>query len=156
MNTFSQTNTTDTVLHSPKKAAIYSAILPSSGQFYNKKYWKMPIVIVGMGTPIYFAIDNQKEFNRYKNAYKLRLEGKEDEFFGKYNEQALINEMDRWRSYRDYCIIGAALVYILQIVDANVDAHLFDFDIDDNLTLKMMPYQFNTNTVLTFGLTFRF
>ncbi|MDL2262362.1 DUF5683 domain-containing protein [Bacteroidales bacterium OttesenSCG-928-I21] len=139
---------TDTLIdtskaHSPKKAAIYSAVLPSLGQIYNKKYWKLPIVYVGIGAFTYFAIDNQKEFNKYKKAYILRDEGKQDEFAGILNEQALLNEMDRWRKYRDLCIAGVAIIYALQIIDANVDAHLLNFDVGDNLSLKIIPTQFN-------------
>lgn len=134
-----------TNIHSPKKATIYSAVLPGLGQAYNKKYWKIPIVYAGIGTLSYFIVDNQKEFNRFKNAYKIRMDNGQDEFYEILNEQGLINEMDRWRRYRDFCIIGTALVYILQIVDANVDAHLYDFDVGDNLTLRVFPKQFDNN-----------
>ncbi|MDR2009502.1 MAG: DUF5683 domain-containing protein [Bacteroidales bacterium] len=159
----SQTDTTafsTLKVHSPKRAAIYSTVVPGLGQIYNKKYWKLPIVYVGIGGFTYFAIDNQKEFNRYKNAYILREDGKDDEFMGILNEQALLNEMDRWRKYRDLCIAGAVLIYALQIIDANIDAHLMDFDIGDNLSVKLMPSQFNTrfsrSTVMGFGCIINF
>ena len=160
LKSYSQSNT-DTVFHSPKRATIYSTILPGFGQYYNQKYWKIPVVYIGIGTLTYFIIDNHKEFNRFKTAYQLRINGGEDEFLGLYNEQALLNEMNRWRTFRDYCIVGTALIYILQIIDANVDAHLFDFDVGDNLTIKLMPNQINNNpfsmpTVLSLGCTIKF
>jgi len=141
---FSQSAENDnTAIHSPRKATIFSAVLPGLGQAYNKKYWKIPIVYVGIGAFTYLAYDNQVEFNRYKNAYLIRQDGGTDEFYGTYNNQALINSMDLYRKQRDLCIIGAALFYAIQIVDANVDANLFDFDISDDLSMRLTPATFN-------------
>lgn len=136
--------------HSPKKASIYSAVVPGLGQFYNKKYWKIPIAYAGIGSFTYLAIKNQKEFNRFKTALLLRNDGEIDEFIDAngneiYNETALINNMDKFRKNRDLCIIGVAVFYAIQIVDANVDANLFDFDIGDDLSLKILP-QTNYNS----------
>ncbi|HEX2616732.1 MAG TPA: DUF5683 domain-containing protein, partial [Flavobacteriales bacterium] len=55
--------------HRPARATIYSAILPGAGQVYNRKYWKVPIVLGGLGLCYYFIHDNQQQFDRYKNAY---------------------------------------------------------------------------------------
>ncbi|MDD4149159.1 MAG: DUF5683 domain-containing protein [Bacteroidales bacterium] len=150
--------------HSPRKATIYSAILPGLGQFYNKKYWKIPIVYAGMGTFSYIAIQNQQEFNRYKTALLQRLDGQEDEFTINgsqiYNDQAILNYMDNYRKNRDLCIIATALFYAIQIVDANVDANLFDFDITDDLSLRILPQPINnyfTRTpMLGIGCTLKF
>lgn len=147
-------------LHSPKKAMLYSTIIPGMGQAYNKKYWKIPVIYAGIGGATYFIIDNQKQFNRFKKAYLLRSQNEPDEFQNILSEQALLNEMDRWRGYRDLCIIGATLLYILQIVDANVDAHFYEFDVGDNLSLKIVPKQldnkFSHTPVLGLGCTIRF
>jgi hypothetical protein len=124
---------------SPRKASLYSAVLPGAGQVYNQKYWKAPIVWIGMGTFTYFALDNQQEFLRFKNAYLLRQDGGIDEFFDVLTPEGLVNEMDRWRRYRDLNIIGGALFYVLQIIDANVDASLSDFDVSDDLSIRLMP-----------------
>lgn len=134
-------NATDTVEfeHSPRKASIYSTVLPGLGQAYNEKYWKIPIIYAGIGVSTYLAIDNNNEFNRFRDAYIQRADGEQDEFAGILNEQALINEMDRWRKMRDYSIIGIAVIYILQIVDANVDANLYNFDVSDDLSLRFEP-----------------
>ncbi len=125
--------------HSPRRATLYSTILPGLGQVYNRKYWKIPIVYAGLGVCTYLTIDNNTEFNRFKNAYIQRSEGQQDEFYGILNEQALLNEMDRWRKLRDYSIIGIAAFYIIQIIDANVDAHLYYFDVGDDLSFKVTP-----------------
>lgn len=122
---------------SPRKASIYSAVIPGAGQIYNGKYWKAPIVWVGMGTFTYMAIDNQSKFIRFKDAYLLRQDGGIDEFYDILTPEALINEMDRYRRFRDLNIIGATLFYVIQIVDANVDASLSDFDVSDDISLRV-------------------
>jgi hypothetical protein len=149
---FAQTSENQSVVvHSPKKASIYSAVLPGLGQAYNRKYWKIPIIYVGLGAFTYFAIDNQKEFNRYKNAYMIREAGGIDEFsssvnlLNSYSDVGLIEQMDKWRKFRDLNFVGIAIFYTLQIVDANVDANLFDFDVSDELSMKLFPKTINTN-----------
>jgi hypothetical protein len=125
------------MVKSPRKASIYSAVLPGAGQIYNGKYWKAPIVWVGMGTFAYMAIDNQSKFMRFKDAYLLRQDGGTDEFYDILTPEALINEMDRYRRFRDLNIIGATLFYVVQIIDANVDASLSDFDVSDDISLRI-------------------
>jgi len=129
--------------HSPKKATLL-ALIPGAGQAYNRKYWKMPIVYASMGTCIYFAISNQKQFKRFKTAYMQRDAGENDEFYGILSKEAIMNNMDRNRTIRDYMFAGTLLLYALQIVDANVDAHLFYFDVGDNLSAHFYPQTFNT------------
>ena len=73
---------------------------------------------------------------RFRNAYLLRQDGGVDEFYDILSKEGLVNEMDRYRRYRDLNIIGAALFYVLQIIDANVDASLSDFDVSDDLSLR--------------------
>lgn len=130
---------------SPQRAALYSTFLPGLGQAYNNKYWKIPVIYAGLGTFTYMTIDFNNEFNRFKTAYILRSEGEDDEFAGILNEQALLNEMDRWRKNRDYSIIGIIAFYVLQIIDANVDAHMFDFDVSDDLSMRIFPAPPNNN-----------
>ena len=127
----------DKKVKSPRKASLYSAVLPGAGQIYNGKYWKAPIVWAGMGTFAYMAIDNQSKFMRFKSAYLFRQEGEVDEFYDILTPEALINEMDRYRRFRDLNIIGATLFYVIQIIDANVDAALSDFDVSDDLSLRI-------------------
>lgn len=146
-------------IHSPKTATLL-AIAPGAGQAYNHKYWKMPIVYATMGTCIYFSIRNQKQFSRFKNAYKQRDNGEVDEFSGVLSKEALMNNIDRNRTIRDYFIAGTVLLYALQIIDANVDAHLFYFDVGDDLSARFYPQTFNAiysrTPVFGFGCTVNF
>ncbi len=128
--------------HSPKKAALYSALLPGLGQAYNKKYWKIPIVYAIGGVMGYFIIDNNKQYNRYKSAYLTRLDGDEttvDAFAGTYTDEDLRLLKNYYRRNRDLSYIVAGMVYVLNIVDASVDAHLFNFNVSDDLSLKISP-----------------
>lgn len=132
----------------PAKAAFLSAILPGLGQAYNKKYWKIPVVYVALGTGLYFYIDNTNEYNRYRDAYKRRLAGfDDDEFWGtdsngnayasaQISNEALIRAQNTLRRNRELSLLITTGLYILNIIDANVDAHLLQYNVDDNLALK--------------------
>jgi hypothetical protein len=137
----------------PAKAAFYSAILPGLGQAYNKKYWKIPIVIAAIGTGVYFYTSNNKEYNRYRDAYKSRLAGfKNDEFYLDVNgnqlqeprvtTDGLKRGQEFYRKNKDLSLLITVGIYALNIIDANVDAHLMQYNIDENLTLTP-HYQLN-------------
>ena len=125
---------------SPSKAAFYSAIFPGMGQIYNKKYWKAPIVWGAMGTSIYYYLDNNKEYKRYRTAYKLRKNGFTDEFTVNGQEIISIETLERaqtqLRENRDMSLLTTVILYVLQIVEASVNAHLLQFNTDDNLSFK--------------------
>lgn len=128
--------------HSPKKAVLYSAILPGLGQAYNKKYWKIPVVYAVGGLMGYFIIDNNRQYKLYKNAYALRLDGDDlttDEFADTYSDEDIRLLKNYYRRNRDLSYIVAGMVYVLNIVDASVDAHLFYFNVSDDLSLKILP-----------------
>ena len=123
----------------PSKAAFYSAIFPGMGQIYNKKYWKAPIVWGALGTSIYFYLDNNKEYKRYRRAYKLRKVGLEDEFTASgiiISEETLERAQEQLRENRDMSLLTTVILYVLQIVEASVNAHLLQFNTDDNLSFK--------------------
>ncbi|MDN6279853.1 MAG: DUF5683 domain-containing protein [Psychroflexus sp.] len=121
----------------PAKAAFYSAILPGLGQIYNGSYWKVPIVYGGIGTSAYFYVQNDKEYNRYRDAYKRRLAGfDDDEFSGLLTKENLIDAQKQFRKNREYSLLVMIGFYILNIVDANVDAHLNQFSITRDLSLQ--------------------
>ncbi|SKB35844.1 hypothetical protein SAMN05660776_0688 [Salegentibacter holothuriorum] len=120
----------------PAKAAFYSAILPGLGQAYNGRYWKIPLVYAGIGTGVYFYINNDKEWNRYRDAYKDRLAGKEDEFGDRISTDALIRAQEFYRRNKEISILVIAGFYVLNIIDANVDAHLQQFNVSEDLSLK--------------------
>ncbi len=122
----------------PTKAGLYSAILPGLGQYYNKKYWKIPIVWGGIGTGVGVTLWNQKQYNRYRDAFVAELNGQEHEFSNipGVTKEVLGRTQDRVKRQRDYAIAVTSLVYILGIVDAVVDAHLYEGRKDPDLALK--------------------
>lgn len=144
--------------HSPLKATLLSAALPSAGQFYNKKYWKMPIVYAGLGTCIYFIQDNSKKYQYYKDAYILENDGDPNtNASAEFDRTDLNRAQDYYRTMLDISYMSLIGVYVLQIVDANVDAHLFHFDVSPDLSLNIRPNVIMTNQPihgLTIGLHF--
>ena len=119
----------------PSKAAFYSAVVPGLGQAYNKKYWKIPIVYAGIGAGIYFYNQNTKDYNRFRDAYKRRLAGFEDDEFQGISTERLIDAQRNASKNRDVSIIVSIAFYLLNIIDANVDAHLRQYNISDDLSL---------------------
>ena len=144
---------------SPAKAAFYSAILPGLGQAYNKKYWKIPLVYAALGTGIYFYVDNNKQYNRYRDAYKSRLAGFEtDEFFGRVTDDGLRRAQKLFRRNKEISLLVTIGLYALNIIDANVDAHLLQYNVDENLTLaphyKINEMDASSNLGLTLNFKF--
>ncbi len=129
--------------HSPNKAAIFSAVLPGLGQAYNKKYWKIPIVYAGFGVFFYFAISNRSEYIKYKEAYTYVASGDsssiDNDYVLEYDEQQLLDGKNYHRRNMELSYILGGLWYILNIVDASVDAHFFDYDVSDDLTIRLEP-----------------
>tara|TARA_B100000003_G_scaffold156650_1_gene142059 strand:+ start:220 stop:765 length:546 start_codon:yes stop_codon:yes gene_type:complete len=125
----------------PSKATFYSAVLPGLGQAYNKKYWKIPVVYGALATGIYFYNQNDQDYNRYRNAYKRRLAGfTDDEFYGNgqypaISNDGLIRAQKTLKRNKELSILVTVGLYILNIIDANVDAHLLQYNLDENLTL---------------------
>ncbi|WP_299123441.1 DUF5683 domain-containing protein [uncultured Winogradskyella sp.] len=127
----------------PSKAAFLSAILPGLGQAYNKKYWKIPLAVGGVGAGIYFYVRNDKQFDRYRGAYKRRLAGfKDDEFYNIVSDDGLIRAQEQFRRNKEVSLLVTIGIYALNIIDANVDAHLLQFNVDENLSLSP-HYQYN-------------
>ena len=131
---------------SAHKASLFSAVIPGSGQVYNKKYWKVPIIYASLATSIYFIQNNQKKLNKYQDAYILRSNGGIDEYTDIYSNSQLLTIVDYYERNRDVSYIITAAIYLLNIVDASVDAHLFDFDISEDLSLKASPQIIDTPT----------
>ncbi len=139
---------------SVKKATTLAMICPGAGQIYNKSYWKLPFVVGGFATMIYVIDWNSRGYTRFKKAYALRYDYDQnyednpddfpdgvslDEFGGRYSASYLKSIRNSYRRNRDLCIIMTAGLYILQIIDAHVDAHLKDYDISDDLTMNIEP-----------------
>ena len=165
----------NTIGHSPKKASIYSTILPGLGQAYNKKYWKIPIIYIGFGTLGYFIGWNNNFYKTYKQAYVDLTDGDDntnsylDLDASKYYDlnnptdynnfkTGLSKQQEYYRRNRDLLIISTIGFYGLNIIDASVDAHFFDFDISDDLSFNWQPAANLHDSQLLYGFncTFNF
>jgi hypothetical protein len=125
----------------PAKAAFYSAIFPGMGQIYNRKYWKAPIVWGALAAPTYYYLSNNREYKRFRTAYKLRKTGFQDEFTDDLGQvtvslETLETAQKQLRENRDLSLMWGVILYVLQIVEASVNAHLLQFNTDDNLSFR--------------------
>jgi hypothetical protein len=128
--------------YDPRKAILFAAILPGLGQIYNKKYWKLPLVyggLIGFGYGVHFY---QRGYTELKSGlFELLETGAPTVSVLGYDltEDQLRRFTDRYRRERDFFIILSAGMYLLQMVDAHVDAHLKEFDLNPNLQVKIQP-----------------
>lgn len=148
--------------HSPKAAGIASAILPGLGQAYNKKYWKIPIIYAGLATAGYLIYYNYTIYSNFQKAYELRADGDTSTNLHSFNvwyitstqtiytdayEGSQLSELSNiYRRNTDLSVIVTAGIYALNIIDAVVDAHLFNFDVSDDLSLNMQPFYIPQNS----------
>ncbi len=125
----------------PKKSALYSAILPGAGQLYNRQYWKVPVVYAGVAVAAYFLIDNSREYQRFRRGYIARINNAnvQDEFTDKYSGAQLQVLQNAYRKYLDMTILFTGLGYTLQVLDALTFAHLKNFDVSKNISMRMRP-----------------
>lgn len=146
---------------SPAKAAFYSAVLPGLGQAFNKKYWKIPIVWAAMGSGVYFYHTNNSNFNRARTAYKLRINEKPDEFDGLngnifLTKDALISAQKSYKKDRDLSLLVTVGLYVLQIVEASVNAHLLQLNVDSDLSVSPQIIFDETNKKAIVGASVNF
>lgn len=129
--------------HSPKLAITLSALLPGAGQIYNKKWWKVPIIYAGLGITSYLIYDFSVQTTSYQNEYTYRLNKEIEKLNPKYSiytDENVLALKNYYRRNMEISIAACALIYFLNIIDAAVDAHLFYFDISDELALSWKPY----------------
>jgi hypothetical protein len=131
--------------HSPLKATVMAAVLPGAGQVYNRKYWKLPILYAGMGTCVYFIADNTREYRKWRDSYIAANDG-DPATVPAYDpaKYRLDYAQDLYRRWTELSYMALLGVYILQVIDANVDAHLFYFDVSPDLSLQIHPSLLNT------------
>lgn len=136
--------TTDSIMrkkHNPTVAGVLS-IIPGCGQIYNKKYWKLPIVYGALGISSYFVYDFAHQMVQYKNEFINRRDGHIDKLnpdFSIYTDENILAMRSLYRRRMEITVAVTAILYILNIVDAIVDAHLYFFDISDDLSLRVTP-----------------
>jgi hypothetical protein len=147
----------------PKRAAMMSAVCPGLGQIYNHKYWKLPIVYAALGTAGYFVISNRSYYNNMKAAYIQDIND-EDGDVSIYYDQGygltdIQNAAEQYRTWMEYSAVAFTAVYVLQIIDATVDAHLYYFDVSDDLSMRLEPkllYSVSRQPVHGLSLNFTF
>lgn len=120
-------------------ASIMSAVVPGLGQAYNEQYWKIPLIYAAFGTMAYFVEYNDSEYQKWREAFVAKTDSTITDIYPMASEDQLKRLKDEWRRYRDLNYIGMVVLYLLNVVDASVDAHLFDYDISDELTLHVEP-----------------
>jgi len=147
---------TDTVVkkkvHSPRTATLRSLMVPGWGQVYNKKYWKVPIVYAGIGVPAYLFFYNRSWYQRTRYALSVVVNEDTDDpeamakvhpdllaLVDRKAQGSLIDYRNEFRRDMDYSILFTILMWGLNVVDATVDAHLKDFDVSEDLSLKIKP-----------------
>lgn len=136
VSTFKDSLKKDSVIvpnHSPKTATILALVLPGAGQIYNQKYWKVPIVYSALGYSVYSLIQNQNSLNEMNDTFRNMYAR------GIIPSKILTNQRDGYRINRDVSIIALSVIYVLQVIDATVDAHFFKFDINQNLSARIAP-----------------
>ena len=140
------TESTDSLIengHPPRRATLFSAIMPGLGQAYNKRYWKIPIIYAGIGSVISLAIYNDNKLKTYSFAYDyVDLPGPVTPYHGifeKEDKERLKQAKKTFKHNRDLSLIVIAGVYVLNIIDATVDAQMFDFDVTDDLSFRITP-----------------
>jgi hypothetical protein len=152
--------------HSPRKASIRSAIIPGWGQIYNGKYWKVPIVYTAIGVPAYLFFYNKKWYEKTNYAYAVALSPNPPQdsldkvdpdlkpLVDRKATSSLVNYRNEFRKNMDYSVLIFLLAWALNIVDATVDAHLRDFNVSPDISMKFKPVLTNNNYGV--GLVFNF
>jgi hypothetical protein len=138
------------VRHSPRKAAFYSAVLPGLGQAYNREYWKIPLVYAAVGISAGFFIGNFDYYKEFRDAYRIRMDGNAntiDAYEGLYSDASLKVLRDAYRQYVDYSVLVFVLAYGLNIIDATVFAHLKDWNMSDDLSMRVVPKVFDNKSI---------
>jgi hypothetical protein len=147
--------------HSPTKATLLSMVIPGAGQVYNRKnwWWKVPIIYGGGAALVYGASFYNQNYQDFKTAYEFTVLNPGvptgDPRYDQHEDPATLRAIrDSYREARDQCLVGLGLLYVLQVVDATVEAHFFEFNVSDNLSLNIQPQMMVTGVTPYTGLQF--
>lgn len=137
----SQSKLLKTSWSSPKKATVWALTLPGAGQLYNKKYLKAGILYAGFAGLAYMFDFNRDSLARYQAIYTAKIDGDPStvDLYPERSEASVKSDRDFHRKYRDLSLIGFVVLYALQAIDANVDAHLKEFKLNKDLSLNLSP-----------------
>lgn len=148
--------------HSPTAAILYS-IIPGGGQIYNRKYWKVPIIYTMLGASSYFLTMYASDMMLYRREFINRRDGNTEQLvpgLAKYPDENILSMKQESQRNMEICIAATAIIYTLNFIDAMVDAHLYYFDVSDDLALQwspmVMPNPVNTSPSYGVGLTLCF
>ena len=122
----------------PGTATLYSLLLPGLGQIYNKEYWKLPLYLGAIGFAVHMYSDNKINYERFRNMY-LQASNPDSGYEGPISADQALYYRNVYRRYRDYSVLAIAALYILQVIDANVFSYMHNFEVDDDLALKVAP-----------------
>lgn len=150
--------------HLPGRATIYSILLPGLGQAYNGEYWKIPVYYTGLLVSASLLIENNTNYRRYQRIYREATD-EEHPYDGPVQASTAQYYRNVFRRYRDYSIVAVAAFYLLQVIDANVFAYMQDFEMNDDISLRISPtilpqgseYAFHPSSAafgVSFGLRF--
>lgn len=150
------------IKHSPKKAVLLS-LLPGAGQIYNHKYWKVPFIYAAFAGFAYFAVVNNKAMSLYKSEYIYRRDHSghaKDSTLVNYSTDNILTLKEDYQKFLYIDYIGFAAVYLLNLIDATVDAHMYTFDVSDDLSMRVQPTFIytsqNSHPITGIGLSFKF
>lgn len=120
----------------PGKATLYSLLVPGLGQIYNREYWKLPIYLGAIGFAVHLYADNRANYLRFRDIY---IQASDKSYSGPISAQQALYYRDIYRRYRDYSVLAIAALYVLQVIDANVFSYMHNFEVDDDIALKVAP-----------------
>lgn len=125
----------------PKKAGLYSSIVPGLGQLYNRQYWKIPVIYAGIGIAGYFFLHNLDNYQSYRKAYINRINNPNyiDKYTGIYDGTQLQQLQSDYNKYLDLTVLFSAIGYTLEVIDAITSAHLKNFEVSRDISLHIKP-----------------
>ena len=146
----------DKTYPNPLRASAMSLVLPGTGQIYNKRWWKAPIIYGALGVTGYFIVDNTRSYREFREAYLFRVDGDPTTIdqFPNASESTLLSIRNGFDKRRQQSYVGFFAVWLLNSIDAFVDAHLISFDIEEDLSLIMEPTTGYENNAASIGIKF--
>lgn len=120
----------------PGKATLYSLLVPGLGQIYNREYWKLPIYLGAIGFAIHLYADNRTNYIRFRDIY---IQASQKDYTGPISATQALYYRNAYRRMRDYSVLAIAALYVLQVIDANVFSYMHNFEVDDDIALKVAP-----------------